>query len=110
VFITCLQRIASIVFSLGVALLLSAAYLRSSVSTHVAVTTQGHQGRLHDLPTANTALYITFPLAALLHALRSVLHAPPVLATIGLHTAAYTSLIAGLGTLFAGLGMWEVLS
>jgi hypothetical protein len=99
VFITALQRVASIIFALGVVLLLSAAYLRSAVSAHPST------GRV---PTTNTVLYITFPLTTAVHAALSVLHAPPILAAIGLHTAAYTSMIVALGTLFAGLGMWGV--
>jgi hypothetical protein len=95
VFITALQRVASIVFALGVVLLLSAAYLRSAVSAH-------------RVPASNTVLYITFPLTTAVHAALSVIHAPPILAAIGLHTAAYTSMIVALGALFAGLGMWGV--
>jgi hypothetical protein len=95
VFVTCLQRLAATAFALGITLLFASAYLRAAVSAAGPART-------------NAVLLATLPPAAALHAALSVLHAPPVLARIGLHTAAYTSLIPALGALFAGLGMWEV--
>jgi hypothetical protein len=38
-----------------------------------------------------------------------MLHTPPILAWIGAHAAAYAGVVVGLGALFAGLGMWEIL-
>jgi hypothetical protein len=113
VFISCLQRIASILFALGSFLILSAAFLRSAVSypitPSVLLVDDLDSHRWHT-PRRNVALYIAFPILTVVHASLAVLHAPPVLARMGLHTAAYMSLVAGLGAFFAGLGMWEVLS
>lgn len=85
VFVSALQRIDAIILSVGLTLLLAAAYLRSSLA-------------------------ITLPAVLLVHLALALLYTPPVLPRIGVHTAAYVGLLAGLGCLFAGLGMWGALS
>jgi len=104
VFISTLQRLNSIILSQGLNLLLSAAYLSSSMSLPVR-----QKGPSVTLPT-NRPIAITFPVIMALHLLLSILHTPLVLPRIGLHTASYVGLIVGLGSLFAGLAIWRALS
>jgi hypothetical protein len=85
------------VLLLGGALVLAGGLLRAHVS--------GAPGAA----PGDAPLALAFALAAGVHGVLAALHAPPVLAAIGLHSAAYVALVAGLGLLFAGLGMWEVL-
>jgi hypothetical protein len=40
----------------------------------------------------------------------SLLHTPAFLPRVGIHVVAYLGFLIGLGSLFAGLGMWGVLS
>jgi len=104
VFITCLQRIDSIILSLGTTLLVSWAYLRSPISLPSSDTRDSaHRSR------SNTAFWVTFPLVCLIHMALAVLFTPPVLARIGVHTAAYSSLLVVLGFFFGGLAVWDVL-
>ncbi|KAI0633026.1 hypothetical protein C8Q77DRAFT_1218408 [Trametes polyzona] len=103
VFVPCLQRIDSFLFSLGFTLVLAWAYLRSPMSFPVDSD---------PLPSiySNHALGIAFPVVVLSHLFLSLLHSPPVLPRIGVHTAAYVGLLVGLGGFFTGLGLWGALS
>lgn len=105
VFITCLQRLDSIILSLGTTLLVAWAYLRSPIS----LTSPDTQDSMN-LSKSNTALWVTFPLVCLIQIGLAVLFTPPVLTRIGIHTAAYSSLLVALGLLFGGLAVWDVLS
>lgn len=102
VFVPCLQRVDSFLFSLGFTLVLAWAYLLSPLSFP--------QGQ--DVPAmySNRPLQITFPLVVVVHVFLSVLHSPPVLPRIGVHTTAYVGLLVGLGGFFTGLGLWGALS
>ncbi|EIW56466.1 uncharacterized protein TRAVEDRAFT_127349 [Trametes versicolor FP-101664 SS1] len=103
VFVPCLQRIDSFLFSLGFTLVLAWAYLRSPLSFPIGTD---------PLPTiySNHALGIAFPVVVLAHLFLSLLHSPPVLPRIGVHTTAYVGLLVGLGGFFTGLGLWGALS
>jgi len=105
VFITCLQRIDSIILSLGTTLLISWAYLRSPISL-LSPDTQDSTY----MSQTNAAFWITFPMVCLIHMGLIVLFTPPVLTRIGVHTAAYSSLLVALGLLFGGLAVWDVLT
>jgi hypothetical protein len=105
VFITCLQRIDSIILSLGTTLLVAWAYLRSPMS----LTSPDNEDSMQISPS-NTAFWVTFPLVCLIHMGLAVLFTPPVLTKIGVHTAAYSSLLVALGLLFGGLAVWDVLT
>lgn len=105
VFITCLQRIDSIILSLGTTLLVAWAYLRSSISLP--------SPDAHDSPHRSwndTAFFTAFLLVCLIHMGLAVLFTPPVLARIGVHTAAYSSLLVALGLFFGGLAVWGILT
>jgi len=99
VIITTLQRLDSILLSLGLSLLISHAYLSSSISSP-----------LYPVSAGNSPFAITFPIAVAVHVAVATLYTPPVLPRIGVHTAAYISLLGALGIFFAGLGVWGALS
>lgn len=48
----------------------------------------------------------SFLIVAFVHAGLGILHAPPLLARVGIPAAAYASCIVGLGLTFAGVGVW----
>ncbi|OCH92566.1 hypothetical protein OBBRIDRAFT_818261 [Obba rivulosa] len=101
VFVSCLQRIDSFILSLGLTLIVSAAYLRSALAFP----------NVNLLPIyTNRAFAIAFPLVLLLRLFLALLHTPPILTRIGVHTTAYIGLLVGLGSVFAGLGLWGALS
>jgi hypothetical protein len=110
VFVSCLQRINSIIVSLGLTLLLSAAYLRSPLSLSTTFGRPPINHLVASTQTSNRSFYITVPIVILLHTFLSLLHTSLFLPRIGVHTAAYIGLLIGLGSLFAGLGLWEALS
>lgn len=127
VFISCLQRFNSIFLSVGLTLLLSAAYLRSPLSlplsdvsdqlSSLTVTVQ-LKGFLHSYAGSHMQAYdssyipfiITTPLVLLLHASLAILHTPTLLPRVGVHTAAYVGVLVGIMTFFAGLAVWGALS
>lgn len=104
VFISTLQRFNSIILSQGLNLLLTAAYLSSAMSVPILQTPPSNK------LLSNRPIAITFSIVIILHLLLSILHTPLILPKIGLHTASYVGLIVGLGSLFAGLGVWKALS
>jgi hypothetical protein len=103
VFVSCLQRISSIILSFGITLLLSSSYLCAPLS-------RPDLSSLFFEELSNGGFFWTFAIIFVLHTALAVLHTPLVLPRIGVHTAAYISLLVGLGCLFAGLGMWDALS
>ncbi|KAI0077005.1 hypothetical protein K474DRAFT_1675169 [Panus rudis PR-1116 ss-1] len=103
VFVLALQRIDSILITIGITLTLSACYLRSniSLSTSVLISPPG---------STNTPIIVAFPLTVLLNTSLMILYTPLVLPRVGIHAAAYIAFLVGLGTFFAGLGLWGALS
>ncbi|KAI0772413.1 hypothetical protein BD413DRAFT_603905 [Trametes elegans] len=102
VFVPCLQRVDAFLFALGYTLVLSWAYLRSPLAFPAGYDPPG--------PYSSRALAIAFPVVVLAHLFLSLLHSPPVLPRIGVHTTAYVGLLVGLGGFFTGLGLWGALS
>ncbi|KAI9452259.1 hypothetical protein F5148DRAFT_1289711 [Russula earlei] len=108
VFVLCLLRVASILLSLGIFLLLSAGYLTSPLATP----------RLEDdalmmtIPPArsNGMFWGTFFGVFGVNWGLSLLHTPVFLPRVGVHVVAYLGFLVGLGMLFTGLGMWDALS
>jgi hypothetical protein len=90
--------------SLGVYLILSSAYLRSTIAISSPSTTA------RDPIKTNTPLFITLPLVLLVQYSLAIMHTPLVLPRIGVHTVVYAGLLISLGTFFVGLGVWEALS
>ncbi|THH12432.1 hypothetical protein EW146_g7707 [Bondarzewia mesenterica] len=111
VFVSCLLRIASIVLSLGFMLLISAAYLSAPLSIQLYPTTS--VASYHPpgpIFASNAAFYITFAVVFVLHLALSLLQTSMVLPRIGIHVVAYVGFLVGLGSVFAGLGMWGALA
>ncbi|CAL1698184.1 unnamed protein product [Somion occarium] len=103
VFVLCLQRIDSILITVGITLVLSASYLRS----HISLSSSA----LSNPPlSSNKPILITFPSVFLLNTFLMILYSPAVLPRLGIHTAAYIAFFVGLGSLFAGLGLWGALA
>jgi hypothetical protein len=119
--ISCLQRFNSIFLSIGLTLLLSAAYLRSPLSlplsdvsdqlSSLPVTDQ-LKSFLHmqSYDSSHIPFIITTPLVLLLHTSLAALHTPALLPRVGVHTAAYVGVLVGIMTFFAGLAVWGALS
>ncbi|KAJ7143307.1 hypothetical protein C8R43DRAFT_571830 [Mycena crocata] len=80
-FISCLQRINSLLLSVGLFLILGASLYSKHAWGLVA-------------------------LAAATHLLLAVLHAPFIIPRVGVQGAAYVGAVVSLGALFAGLGVW----
>ncbi|TFK62670.1 hypothetical protein BDN72DRAFT_776839 [Pluteus cervinus] len=126
VFISCLQRVNTFLMSLGIFLLLSSAYIRSTIaytndprpaipssllntldnphSTLIITTPHG------ELIRSNTYLFITLPTLFIIHIIFEIMHTPLVLPKLMVHTAVYIGLLVSLGVFFVGLGMWEALA
>ncbi|KAN0136608.1 hypothetical protein V8E53_005655 [Lactarius tabidus] len=104
VFVSCLLRIASILLSLGFVLLLSAGFLAlpglETNDTVVVVPPSTSQG----------TFWCTFVAVCGINWGLSLLHTPLFLPRVGVHVVAYLGLLVGLGTLFAGLGVWDALA
>lgn len=105
VFITCLQRFNSIILSLGLNLLLSAAFLQSSLSIPAS--------DIRKVPIdvfSHSPLLATFPIVLVIHTSLACLYTPTILPRIGVHTAAYVGVLVSLMCFFAGLAVWGALS
>ncbi|KAI1790545.1 hypothetical protein LXA43DRAFT_890809 [Ganoderma leucocontextum] len=102
VFVPCLQRVDSFLFSLGFTLILAWAYLLSPLSFPPGTESAPIY--------SNHALAIAFPLVVVVHLCLSLLHSPLILPRLGVHTAAYVGLLVSLGGFFTGLGLWGALS
>jgi len=85
-FIPCLQRVNSLLLSIGLFLLLAASQYG---------------------PSAHWGLLV---LAAATHLLLAVLYAPIVLPRVGVQGAAYVGAVVSLGAFFTGLGVWDGVS
>ncbi|KAJ3995373.1 hypothetical protein F5050DRAFT_1573738 [Lentinula boryana] len=95
-FIPCLQRVNALLFSLGITLILSSAYLQSAI--------------LYSLQSSNQMLMIAVPVVFVVQIILSLLHSQLVLPKAGVHTVVYIGSLASLGVFFAGLGAWDALS
>ncbi|KAF8550655.1 hypothetical protein OG21DRAFT_1419383 [Imleria badia] len=105
VFVSCLQRFDSIILSVGLTLLVSSAYLRSPLSVPVA------DSRIIPYPIiSHKPFMVTFPIVLVIHTSLASLYTPMILPRIGIHTAAYVSVLVSLMCFFAGLAVWGALS
>ncbi|PPQ75665.1 hypothetical protein CVT26_001893 [Gymnopilus dilepis] len=109
VFISCLHRINSILSSLGVCLILSAAYMKSTFAYSLHSPT-ALSPMVSPPQPSNRLLWITLPCLLALQTILSMMHTPWILPKIGIHTFVYISLLTSLGVFFGGLGIWEVLT
>ena len=110
VFVTVLQRVDSVLLSLGMTLTMGFAYLCDrSFAMGNSIGPLHRQTFASRTSTANEhwhALVPTFVVLTLIHVFLGVLHTPGVLSRIGVHVAAYIACLVGLGLVFAGMGMW----
>ena len=104
VFVSCLLRIASILLSLGFVLLLSAGFL--------ALPGLETNAMIEFVPPSRSqgTFWGTFVAVCGVNWGLSLLHTPVFLPRVGVHVVAYLGLLVGLGTLFAGLGVWDALA
>ncbi|KAJ3859864.1 hypothetical protein EV359DRAFT_50190 [Lentinula novae-zelandiae] len=113
-FISCLQRANALLFSLGVTLILSSAYLRSTISsmswysmnTGPDVLSSDEYLALY----SNHVLAIGVPVVTILQIVLSLLHSHLVLPKAGVHTVVYIGSLVSLGVFFIGLSVWDALS
>ncbi|KAH9969369.1 hypothetical protein BGW80DRAFT_1334525 [Lactifluus volemus] len=105
VFVLSLLRVASILLSLGFVLLLSAGYLTSPLASPPAA-----EDTTIPPSWSNGMFWGTFACVCSINWALSLLHTPAFLPRVGIHVVAYLGFLIGLGSLFAGLGMWGVLS
>lgn len=108
VFVSCLLRIASILLSLGIVLLLSAGYLTSPL----ALPPTAEDAKAMTIPPSwsNNMFWVTFLGVCGINWALSLLHTPVFLPRVGVHVVAYLGFLVGLGMLFTGLGVWDALS
>ncbi|KDR78338.1 hypothetical protein GALMADRAFT_138438 [Galerina marginata CBS 339.88] len=113
VFISCLHRINSILSSLGICLLLTAAYMQSTLAYYppfAGPTPIPPTLGIHPFQPSNRSLALTFPPVLILQTVLGMMHTPWILPRIGIHTFVYLELLASLGLFFGGLGVWEALT
>ncbi|KAG5638093.1 hypothetical protein H0H81_001860 [Sphagnurus paluster] len=118
VFLLCLQRVNALFLTLGTALLLSNAYLHSTLAplhfpATVPPTTSSLSNALQNSnPTAptNLPLALLLPLCWATHTALALAHTPPLLRRIGVPALVYATALVSLGAFFAGVGLWEGLS
>lgn len=101
-FVSCLLRIASILLSVGFVLLLSAGYLTSPLAVSPVLK--------KNASWSEGTFWGAFVAVCGINWGLSLLHTPVFLPRVGVHVVAYLGLLVGLGTLFAGLGVWDALS
>jgi hypothetical protein len=108
VFVSCLLRVASILLSLGIVLLLSAGYLTSPL----ALPPTAEYAVMRTIPPSwtNNLFWGTFLGVCGVNWGLSMLHTPVFLPRVGVHVVAYLGFFVGLGMLFTGLGVWDALS
>ena len=96
----------SILLSIGFVLLLSAGYLGSP-----SPGLKKNAGIALVPPSwSKSTFWWTFVAVCGINWCLSVLHTPVFLPRVGVHVVAYLGLLVGLGTLFAGLGVWDALA
>ncbi|KAI0691806.1 hypothetical protein BC835DRAFT_1359717 [Cytidiella melzeri] len=110
VFVSCLQRAASILLSVGITLTLSASYLQSTLSIPTVDGSPSTGTTTDLLAPQNLFFAIAFPLILLLNLFLHLMHTPLILPRVGVHSTAYVSFLLGLASFFTGLGLWGALS
>ncbi|GLB44504.1 hypothetical protein LshimejAT787_1701310 [Lyophyllum shimeji] len=108
VFLSCLQRINALLFTLGIYLLLAQAYLRSTLATPISPRSQDQEQDQER--RTNLLLALAVPLCVLVHYALALLQTPPLLPRVGAPAAVYSASLVSLGVFFGGLAAWEGLS
>ncbi|PPQ73807.1 hypothetical protein CVT24_007259 [Panaeolus cyanescens] len=128
VFISCLFRINSILSSLAMTLILTAAYMRSTFATYRPTTPPTSSAisfiqyiipshpnissitQTQPENTDDSFLIYAFVSLLTLQSVFGMMHTPWILPCIGVHTFVYVQLVILLALFFGGLGIWEVLT
>ncbi|KAF9262001.1 hypothetical protein L218DRAFT_929923 [Marasmius fiardii PR-910] len=126
VFISCLQRVNSLLLSMGYTLVLSAVYIRSVAPTsHVPGSSSLYSSSSPTLfPSFSSStssrpsfskppidyLKLVVPVLIVLQFLIYVLHSEVALPRLGVHTVVYVGLLVSLSLFFLGLGFWDAVS
>ena len=115
IFLIALQRLDSILLSLGLTLLISSAYLRALYLPALTPETPGYGGARQykddwevDWRRVSNTTVPVFAVVVLVHFLLSILWIE-ALPRVGVHTASYVGLLVSLAMFFAGLGYWGAL-
>lgn len=117
IFLIALQRLDSILLSLGLTLLISSAYLRAlylpAIPTDTDPTFLGAPRRYErdwevDWTRVKDTTLPVFALVVIVHFILSTLWIE-ALPRIGVHTVSYVGLLFSLAAFFAGLGYWGAL-
>lgn len=119
-FLMFLQRLDSILLSLGLTLVMSAAYASSGLGASLNATApaeravmardRGGKGGGEGLTWAQVeAIAPTFMALVIVHFVLSAIWTAGALPRFGMHTASYVGLLVSLGCFFAGLGSWGAL-
>jgi len=110
IFLIALQRLDSILLSLGLTLLISSAYLRAwylpAISPDLPIKFKKHWEV--DWSEVKHTTIPVFAIVVLVHSILSTLWME-ALPRIGVHTASYVGLLVSLAAFFAGLGYWGAL-
>jgi hypothetical protein len=110
IFLIALQRLDSILLSLGLTLLISSAYLRAwylpAISADLPIKFKKHWEV--DWSEVKHTTIPVFAIVVLVHSILSTLWME-ALPRIGVHTASYVGLLVSLAAFFAGLGYWGAL-
>ncbi|KAK7045420.1 hypothetical protein VNI00_007673 [Paramarasmius palmivorus] len=111
VFISCLQRVNSLLLSVGFSLVLSSTYMLSIRPPHTPARILEITSRpVESVNSAPNYLAISIPLGILLQLFLYLLHTQLVLPRIGVHSVVYIGLLVSLGLFFAGLALWDALA
>jgi len=116
-FLMFLQRLDSILLSLGLTLVLSAAYASSGLEANLNTTAPAlaainvvTTGKGEGLTWAQVeAIAPTFIVLVVVHFVLGAIWTAGALPRLGMHTASYVGLLVSLGCFFAGLGAWGAL-
>ncbi|KAF8628566.1 hypothetical protein AX17_005962 [Amanita inopinata Kibby_2008] len=107
VFISCMHRVNSLLLSIGLSLMLGAAYIHALLPPSdvnlIDSPLVSEAFSPHPIRILTTTVYV-------LHLLLAVLHTPTLLPKLGVHTVVYVSSMVALGTLFVALAVWGGLS
>ncbi|KAF5375414.1 hypothetical protein D9615_007916 [Tricholomella constricta] len=118
VFLSCLQRINVLLLTLGLTLLLSQAYLRSTIAPlsffslppSLSLSLSKSPPQQSPAPRSDLPLSILAPVCWAVHTALALLHTPLLLPRIGIPAVVYAAALVSLGAFFAGLALWEGLS
>jgi hypothetical protein len=111
VFISCLQRLDSLLLTLGLTLLISSSYLSSLAINPLPPRDPSHPTfpPRPDIPAAVLSTVPAFIVVVFFHSALALLWTEPTLPKLGVHTVSYAALLVALALFFGGLATWGAL-